>query len=136
MEKAGVNDIALFLVRVTMGVIFVGHGLQKVFGLFGGPGIDGVTAMLSGMGFAYPGVWAWMVSLSEAIGGLFLVLGIMPRTSAGLIVIIMSVAIAKVHGSHGLFASNNGFEYPLLILVTAVFLISSGGGRFSFFDRL
>ncbi len=135
-ETVSVNSLALLIVRVTLGVIFLAHGMQKLLGVFDGPGIAKVAKMLEGIGFMYPTLWAWILSLSETIGGLFLVLGIMPRLSSGFITIIMLVAIFRVHGPKGFFMANGGFEYPLLILVTAISFMLTGGGKFSFFDRL
>jgi len=129
-------DLALLIVRIAVGVIFVAHGLQKTFGLFGGPGIEGVTSMVSGMGFQHPVVWAWVLSLTELISGIMLIFGIFPRLSALLIAIIMGVAIYKVHGPKGFFAMQGGFEYPFLILASSIALALAGAGKFSLFNRL
>ncbi len=134
MDTNSPVDSAILFIRVTLGVIFLAHGLQKTFGLFGGPGVEGVTGMLKGMGFAFPGIWAWILCLTELMGGLFLILGILPRISAALIAIVMVVAIAKVHGPKGLLGQG-GFEYPLLILMTCISLMITGGGKFSLFDK-
>ncbi len=135
MDTNNPIDSAIFFIRATLGVIFLAHGLQKTFGLFGGPGVEGVTGMLKSMGFAYPVMWAWILSLTELIGGLFLILGILPRISAALIAIIMVVAIVKVHGPKGLFSMQGGFEYQLLILMTCISLMITGAGKFSLFDK-
>jgi putative oxidoreductase len=111
------------------------HGLQKTFGFFGGHGIEGMAKMLGQMNFNPPVFWAWVVGLSELLGGLFLVLGVIPRISAALIGIIMVVAIVKVHGPQGFFAMQGGFEYQLLILAVAVFLIITGSGKLSLFNK-
>jgi len=129
-------DLALFIVRITLGAIFLAHGLQKWFGLFNGPGIEGTTGMLSGLGFIYPAVWAWILALTETIGGLFLVAGIMPRLLAALIAVVVAVAIAKVHWSKGFFMSKGGFEYQLLLLAVCLLIILTGGGKHSLYNRL
>jgi putative oxidoreductase len=61
--------------------------------------------------------------------------GLMPRTGASLIAVVMAVAIAKVHADGGFFMKNGGFEYPFLILMNAIAIIFSGGGLFSIYDR-
>lgn len=135
MANDNLSSLATLVLRVTLGVIFVAHGLQKTFGVFDGSGIEGVSKMLEGMGFVQPILWAWVLSMSELIGGLFLILGIMPRISSALIVIIMGVAIAKIHGPKGFFAAKGGFEFQLLILASSLYILINGGGKFSFFDK-
>lgn len=136
MKKEQLLDIALLLLRLVLGVIFVAHGMQKLFGAFGGSGLNGVAGMFKSLGFT-PGLfWAWVVALTEGLGGLFLVLGVLPRISAALIGIVMLVAIVRVHGSYGLFAANGGMEYQLLILIVCIFIILIGAGKFSLYNKL
>ncbi|MFH1691182.1 MAG: DoxX family protein [Candidatus Omnitrophota bacterium] len=133
------NDIrfdgALLLLRVAVGFICVLHGLMKVFGFFGGPGIEGFANVLSSMGFTYALFWAWSAALAEFVGGVFLVFGIIPRTCAVLLGIVMLVAIVVVHWPYGFFAMNNGFEYPFLIFFVCVFFAFVGSGRFSLYNK-
>ena len=135
MIRENALDIALLVLRVVVGVIMSAHGLQKVFGVFGGSGMEAFTGMIKGMGFTPPLVWAWIAALSELIGGIFLVLGIMPRLSAFMIGAVMVVAIAKVHGANGFFMMKGGYEYQLLLLASCVSLILSGGGKLSIFNK-
>jgi len=135
MDRIKLLDIALFILRLAMGAIFVAHGAQKVFGLFGGPGIQGFAGALENMGFVQPVLMAWLAGLAELIGGILLIGGIFPRTGATMIACVMAVAAVKVHGPNGLFASNSGFEYPLLALSVAVALAFTGGGKLSLLDR-
>jgi putative oxidoreductase len=129
------TDIALLVIRSAVGVIFIAHGLQKVFGMFGGSGIAGFSGMLQSMGFIVPTFWAWVAGLSEFLGGVCLVLGVLPRISATLIGIVMMVAIFGIHGSKGFFAMQGGFEYQFLILATCVGLALTGSGKFSLYDK-
>ncbi len=122
---------ALLVLRVVLGIIFIAHGLQKLAGMFGGPGIAGAAKMFENFGFTYPFFWAWVVSIVETAGGAFLALGIIPRISAGLIGITMIVAIVKVHRPNGFFMMQNGFEYQLLILAACIAIIITGAGKFS-----
>jgi len=129
-------DTALFILRLSLGAIFIAHGLQKAFGLFGGPGIEGFSKMLAGIGANPVIFWAWAVALVELIGGIFLILGILPRLSAAAIGVVMIVAVAAIHSAKGFFASAGGFEYPLLILAVCLAIVLSGAGRLSIFNKL
>jgi len=135
MDRNDLVNIALLILRLGVGIIMVAHGAQKVFGLFGGPGIEGFAGMMSSLGFTPPMVWAWIAGLGELLGGSFLILGILPRLSAGIISIIMLVAVVVVHGKGGYFASGGGFEYPLFILMVSLALILTGGGKLSLFNK-
>ncbi len=114
-----------FFLRVAVGVVFVIHGAQKLFGAFGGPGLKGFSGMIGGMGLRPAMAWATAVALIEFVGGIFLVLGFMTRLSALLIGVVMAVAVIFVHLSDGFFA----FEYPLVLFAACLCLLLTGGGR-------
>jgi len=135
MIKVNLSNFAIFILRATLGVIFLVHGLQKLFGVFGGSGIEGFTQMLAGLNFAPANFWAWLVAIIEALGGLFLIFGILPRLSSALIAVIMVVAIAKIHAANGLFAMKGGFEYQLLIVAVCLLFVFTGGGKFSLLNK-
>jgi putative oxidoreductase len=135
MDSGRFSDFTVLILRITIGVIFAAHGAQKLFGLFGGSGIEGFANMLGGLGFAPAIFWAWTAAIAEGIGGLFLIAGVLPRLSALAIGITMLVAVATIHGAKGLFASKGGFEYQLLILSVCVSIIMTGSGRFSLFNK-
>jgi putative oxidoreductase len=135
METHKLTDIALFIIRVAVGAIFVAHGMQKLFGAFGGSGIDGFASMLTNLGFTAPVFWAWVAALAEGAGGLFLILGVLPRISAGLIAATMVVAIVAVHGPKGFFAMKGGFEYQFLILMVCSALMITGSGKLSLYNK-
>ena len=128
-------DLVLLLLRLILGTIFIAHGMQKLFGVFGGSGIGGFTEALGNMGILLPGVMAWVVALVEFLGGIGLIFGIFPRLSAIGIGLVMVVAILKIHLSQGLFASQGGFEFQLLILGVAIAIALMGAGNFAFFNR-
>ncbi len=129
------DSIALLILRIGLGTIFIAHGSQKLFGAFGGGGIQEVSAMVKNMGFLPPVFWAYALAISEALGGLLVILGFLPRIGAGLIAIVMLVAIFKVHLAKGFFAAQGGFEYQLLILAVCLSLIISGAGNYSLFNK-
>ncbi|UCC94602.1 MAG: DoxX family protein [Candidatus Omnitrophota bacterium] len=135
MDKKLLTDTALLVLRLTLGAIFVAHGLQKLFGIFGGSGIQGFAGMLAQINFSPSVLWAWIVALGETIGGGFLIAGILPRLSAALIGMIMIVAILMIHGPKGFFAMRGGFEYQLLILAVCVLFVLVGAGRFSVYNK-
>jgi putative oxidoreductase len=122
-------DWALLFARVVVGVIFMAHGSQKLFGAFGGPGLSGVVQMLGPVGY--------LVTIGEFFGGLGLALGILSRFSAASIIVIMLGAIGMVHGKHGFFMNwtgqqgGEGFEYHLLAIGTLLPIVIAGPGRFA-----
>ena len=128
-------DLAILALRVGLGIMFVSHGLQKAFGLFGGPGVRGFSEMLSGLGFSYPLVWAYIAAYTEVIGGAFLILGLFTRGAAVLLLVLMAVAMIKVHIPKGFFLSQGGFEYAFIIASVCVALILLGPGKFSITNR-
>ncbi|MBO0862147.1 MAG: DoxX family protein [Chloracidobacterium sp.] len=114
--------------RVVVGVIFLAHGAQKLFGAFGGAGIEGAAQFFGQVGIA-PGVlWAWVAGLVEFFGGLALLLGAWTRYAALLLAIQMLVAIFAVHLRHGFFLPQ-GFEYALALLGASVALLLGGAGE-------
>lgn len=128
-------DSALLILRIAIGAIFIAHGAQKTFGAFGGPGIQGLTGMMENLGF-YPVIlWAYVLALSEFVGGILVLFGALPRIGAGLIAIAMFVAIAKVHGPKGFFLAQGGCEYAFLIFMVCMSLILTGAGKFSVFNK-
>jgi putative oxidoreductase len=114
--------------RIVTGVIFMMHGAQKLFGAFGGGGIEGTAQFFEQAGIA-PGVfWAWVAGLVEFFGGLALLLGAWTRYAALLLAIQMLVAIFAVHLPHGFFLPQ-GFEYALALLGANVALLLGGAGE-------
>ena len=125
-STAGVSTLAL---RVPVGIIFMAHGAQKLFGWFGGYGLEGTGQWMASIGME-PGVlMAFMAGSAEFFGGLFILLGLLTRPAAVALAFTMVVAIASVHLSNGLFMSNNGYEYALALLAASVSLALSGSGK-------
>jgi putative oxidoreductase len=117
--------------RLFLGLSFLGHGSQKLFAAFGGPGMAGVTAGFRAMHIPAPELMAWVVALSELVGGLLLVVGLATRVAAALLSVVMIVAVLAVHLPHGFFAQHGGAELPLAYLAGLVALMVSGGGALS-----
>jgi len=130
MRRWKMMDLASLILRLGLGVMFFAHGSQKVFGLFGGPGIEGFSKMLTGLGFKPALFWAYLGAYVELLGGLSLILGLLTRISSLLLLIFMVVATLKVHISKGFFMSTGGFEYNLIIISVCIALIILGTGKF------
>lgn len=122
-------DCALLLVRIVVGSTFVMHGLQKVFGFFGGSGVAGFTGWLATLGIP---VWlSTLAACGELLGGLGVLFGVLPGLAAAGLICIMIGAIYLVHGGKGYFGQNNGFEYPLNLLLLCLAIIIGGAGKYS-----
>ena len=131
--RAGLGALAL---RLPVGIIFAAHGAQKLFGWFGGYGLQGTGQWMESIGIA-PGVlMAGLAGGAEFFGGLALLLGILVRPAAAALAVTMLVAIFSVHIGNGLFMSNNGYEFGLALLAATVSLLASGAGRWSVDARL
>jgi putative oxidoreductase len=119
------------ILRITLGAVLIPHGMQKLFGAFGGMGFAGNAALFDRIGFT-PGVfWGTLVGCTELIGGILLVLGLLTRFAAAAVLIFMVVAVKFTSARGGFFWSTQGFEYPLLIAVCALFFLIRGGGSCS-----
>jgi len=117
----------LLLLRSSLAWIFIGSGLKKVFGIWGGPGLSGFAGFLDKIGVAPSSFFAPLVGWSEVICGALLLLGLFSRLASVVVVIIMAVAIVKVHPTD--------FNYPGVVLISALVLLNLGSGSFSI-DRL
>jgi putative oxidoreductase len=123
---------AALALRVPVGIIFVAHGAQKLFGWFGGYGLDGTGQWMASIGLNPGYLMAFLAGGAEFFGGLALILGVLVRPAAALLAFTMVVAIFAVHFEHGLFLSNNGYEFGLALLAASVALALGGAGRASF----
>ncbi|WP_423810681.1 DoxX family protein [Pseudohalioglobus lutimaris] len=131
-SSAGYDTLPL---RIGAGVIFAAHGAQKLFGWFGGYGLQGTGEWMASIGLE-PGVlMAAMAGSAEFFGGLALILGLLLRPAAVVLALTMVVAIVTVHLSNGLFMANNGYEFGLALLAVSVGLAIRGAGSASI-DRL
>ena len=130
---AGWAPLAL---RLPVGIVFAAHGAQKLFGLFGGYGLEGTGQWMDSIGI-HPGyLMALLAGSAEFFGGLALLIGLLVRPAAAALAVTMIVAIFNVHIDKGLFVANNGYEYALALLAVTVALLVSGAGRLSVDARL
>ena len=127
-ERSAV-DWALLAARVFVGVVFMAHGAQKLFGAFGGPGLSAFVQMMGPLGY--------LVAVGEFFGGLGLVVGFLSRFSAASLILIMLGAIGMVHLRFGFFMNwagsqaGEGFEYHLLAIGILLPILIAGPGRFA-----
>jgi putative oxidoreductase len=119
------EDWALLLLRIATGLWLVPHGWGKLFG-----GIQGTADFFQSAGFSPGLLWAWLVALTEVLGGLFLAAGFLTRLVAIPIIIFLLTA-ASFHSSNGFMWNNGGFEYPLFWALAAFVFLIRGGGRLS-----
>lgn len=124
-------NLAILTLRLCLAVVFIGHGLQVAFGLFGGSDISGFSEMLVSLGFKAPMVWAYVAAYTQLIAGLFLILGFLTRFAAFSLFIFMLVAMLKVHISKGFFMQTGGFEYNFVLICICIALMLSGSGKFA-----
>jgi putative oxidoreductase len=119
-------DLALFILRVTVGLLLAGHGAQKLFGWFGGQGFRATTNWLSTMGFRPAVLWAFLAGVLELGGGLLFAIGLFSPLGALMIAASMLTAIAKVHWPK-VWATTGGFELPLINLAVVIAVSLAGG---------
>ncbi|MBX9635242.1 MAG: DoxX family protein [Magnetospirillum sp.] len=124
------SPFALPLLRITTGLLLVPHGAQKLFGWFGGYGIQ-ATGQFFATKLGLPASLALIAGLIEFVGGLALAAGLATRPVASLVAGLMLVAVFQVHLGAGFFWTSGGFEYPLLWGVAALAFAILGGGRYS-----
>ncbi len=126
-----VLSLGLLVVRFVIGPVMAAHGAQKLFGWFGGHGLDGTGGFFESLGF-HPGrLFAGLAGATELGGGLLVTLGLFGPVGPALIISVMIVAAFSVHWSNGLFAMSNGIEVPLLYSSAALGLALTGPGVFS-----
>jgi len=119
------RDLAPFLLRVVVGLIFIMHGYQKLT-----MGVEGVTGFLGGLGFPMPALFAVLLIAAELGGGILLVLGVLTHWVAKILALVALVALVTVHLQNGFFLPG-GYEFILLILVASISLVLTGPGRYA-----
>lgn len=129
------NSLSSLLMRLSAGVIFAAHGAQKLFGSFGGGGLEGTAQWMASIGLEPGYLMALAAGSAEFFGGIALLLGLLTRPAAFVLAMTMLVAVITVHLPNGLFLSNNGYEFGLALLAITGALVLNGGGKLSL-DRM
>ncbi|MDQ3793644.1 MAG: DoxX family protein [Actinomycetota bacterium] len=130
-----VNESAPFIVRLAQGSLMAGHGAQKLFGSFGGPGLEGTSGFMEMLGMRPGRPWAYLAGLSEFGGGVLTALGLLNPLGPLGIIGSMSMATRKAHWGKPIWVTEGGAELPLLNIAVATALMIREPDRFSL-DRI
>lgn len=127
-------NIGLLVIRVVIGLTFIGHGGQKMFGWFGGGGPIETAHWFNSIGVAPDKrMWPILAGCFEMIGGILFAIGVLTPVGAALISVIMLDAIISVHIRNGYWISNNGYEYNFVLMVTVIGVAMIGPGNYVLF---
>lgn len=127
MNSPILRDAALFLFRVVLGLVFIAHGVDKLFF----PGMDDTIGQFSAWGIPQPQIMAWIVAMGELIAGALLVIGLLATFAAGMLAVLSALAAYFVHFGNGVFVEDGGFEYTLVLCVALLMIVVFGSGRAS-----
>jgi putative oxidoreductase len=131
-SSASADAVGSLIIRLAAGLILVPHGAQKLFGLFGGGGLDGTAQFFeTNLGLTPGLLFAALAGATEFFGGLLLAIGFLTRLSALAVTVLMAYAAFAVHFSSGFFWTAGGLEYPLLWGLVALGFVIRGGGAYS-----
>ena len=128
--------LGLLILRLVVGLTIAGHGAQKLFGWWGGPGMTGWTQMVTKLRIRPAQPWAWIAALAEFGGGILLALGLLTPLAAVAIAGSMIIAIATVHLPRGFWVTKGGYEYPLTLLLIFALFGLSGPGAYAIDTRI
>jgi putative oxidoreductase len=123
--------LGLLILRLGIGLILAAHGAQKLFGVWGGPGMAKWTESVQRLRIRPAQPWAWVAALSEFGGGLLLAVGLLSPLGSLAIIGAMLVAIATVHLANGFWNGKRGYEFNLSLIVAAAALALTGPGLYS-----
>lgn len=127
----GGNGVADLPIRVAFGTIFIAHGAQKLFGWWGGYGLEATGQWMASIGLQPGFSMAMLAGGIEFFGGIAIIVGLLTRPIALVSSLLMLVALILVHWPNGFFISANGYEFALALLAMSVSLTISGSGRLS-----
>jgi putative oxidoreductase len=129
-------ELALLVLRLVVGLGFAAHGAQKLFGSFGGYGIEGTGGFFDQLGLRPGKAHAWFAGTAEFFGGLLIALGLLTPFAAAALIGVMTAAILTVHRPNGFFNANNGYEYNLVLVASVFALAGIGAGEWSLDNAL
>jgi putative oxidoreductase len=128
--------LGALLIRAVVGPLFIGHGTQKLFGWFGGGGIEGTGGFFENLGLRPGKRHAVAGGTAEALGGLLLTLGAATPVAATMVSSTMVTAIRKVHAAKGPWVTNGGYEYNAVLIAAMTALVDIGPGPVSVDEQL
>src|SRR5215212_6942064 len=135
VKTSRVTDLAPFIVRLAQGSLMAGHGGQKLFGAFGGPGLEGTSQFMEMLGLKPGRPWATLAGLSEFGGGVLTALGLLSPLGPLGVIGAMSMATTKAHWGKPIWVTEGGAELPVLNLAVSVALMIREPDKYSL-DRL
>ncbi len=130
------DDRVVLFLRLMLGIVFFPHGMQKLFGWFGGYGFSGTMGFFTGQ-MGVPALFAFLAIMAEGLGSLGLLTGFLTRIAAFGITVNMIVAVAMIHHKFGFFMNwfgnqkGEGFEFHILVVAIGIALMVRGGGTWS-----
>jgi putative oxidoreductase len=122
---------ARLVARLIIGILFIGHGTQKLKGWFGGPGIEGTTGMMESLDLHPPRRHAMAAGVAETAGGALLAAGLLTPLASATLIGVMVTAIRTVHGPKGPWITKGGYEYNLVLIAALLALAEEGPGSLS-----
>jgi putative oxidoreductase len=135
VNTSKVNESAPLIVRVAQGSLMAGHGAQKLFGSFGGPGLEGTSGFMEMLGMRPGRPWAYLAGLSEFGGGVLTALGLLNPLGPLGVIGSMSMATRKAHWDKPIWVTEGGAELPVLHIAISMALMIREPDRYSL-DRL
>ena len=124
-------NLGLLILRLVVGLLFAGHGAQKLFGVLGGHGLTGTAGFFEAIGLKPGRVHASAAGLIEFGGGLLLAFGFVTPFAAAALIAVMTAAVIVVHFAKGLWNTGGGYEYNLVLAAAAFTLAATGAGAWS-----
>lgn len=131
MDTSKVNESAPMIVRVAQGSLMAGHGAQKLFGSFGGPGLEGTSGFMEMLGMRPGRPWAYLAGLSEFAGGVLTALGLLNPLGPLGVIGSMAMATRKAHWGKPIWVTEGGAELPVLNIAIATALMIREPDRYS-----
>lgn len=136
-DKRGTLDLGLLVLRLVVGALFIGHGLQKAFGLWGGPGLNGWETSLTDMGFRYADILTYVATFGQIAAGVLLILGLFtPVAAAGALAYLVTGVLAEAMTAHEEARLSDfltdGHEYKVFLAGAVAALVLTGPGRYGF----
>jgi putative oxidoreductase len=123
--------LALLALRLAVGLLFVGHGAQKLFGVLGGGGLEGTAGMFDSIGLRPGWLHARFAGTAELLGGALIALGLFTPFAAAALIGVMTAAIITVHAPNGIWNTNQGYEFNLVMATVVFALAGIGAGSWS-----
>ena len=125
------SDLAVLILRAVLGGLLSGHGAQKLFGSFNGPGLEGTSGFMEMLGLRPGRPWAILAGLSEFGGGVLTVLGFLNPLGPLGVIAAMSMATAKAHWGKPIWVTEGGAELPATNIAASTAVILNGPGKYS-----